>query len=47
MLATTARGDAYTFAEYQGIFALRRIRINLQSAADDAKQAAVSFKGAP
>lgn len=46
MLATTARGDAYTFAEYDGIFARAGFtRSEFHPLPPTAQQAVVSYKG--
>jgi 2-polyprenyl-3-methyl-5-hydroxy-6-metoxy-1,4-benzoquinol methylase len=46
MLATTARGDAYTFAEYQEIFAAAGFRRSeFRALPPTAQQAVVSYKG--
>jgi 2-polyprenyl-3-methyl-5-hydroxy-6-metoxy-1,4-benzoquinol methylase len=47
MLATTAHGDAYTFAEYQAIFAKAGfVRSEFHALPPTTQQAVVSFKGA-
>lgn len=46
MLASTARGDAYTFAEYEGIFARAGFaRSEFQPLPPTSQQAVVSYKG--
>ncbi len=46
MLATTARGDAYTFAEYQAIFARAGfLRSEFHALPPTTQQAVVSYKG--
>jgi hypothetical protein len=46
MLATTARGDAYTFAEYESIFAKAGFgRSEFHALPPTAQQAVVSHKG--
>jgi hypothetical protein len=46
MLATTARGDAYTFAEYQGMFARAGfLRSEFHTLPPSTQQAVVSYKG--
>ena len=46
MLATTAHGDAYTFAEYQAIFARAGFqRSEFHALPPTTQQAVVSFKG--
>jgi 2-polyprenyl-3-methyl-5-hydroxy-6-metoxy-1,4-benzoquinol methylase len=46
MLATTARGDAYTFAEYQAIFAAAGfLRSEFHALPPTTQQAVVSYKG--
>jgi hypothetical protein len=45
MLATTARGDAYTFAEFQAIFAKAGFsRSEFHALPPTTQQAVVSFK---
>jgi 2-polyprenyl-3-methyl-5-hydroxy-6-metoxy-1,4-benzoquinol methylase len=45
MLATTARGDAYTFAEYQGMFAQAGfVRSEFHALPPTTQQAVVSYK---
>jgi hypothetical protein len=45
MLATTARGDAYTFAEYQDMFTHAGFKRNeFHALAPTTQQAVVSFK---
>ena len=46
MLATTARGDAYTFAEFQAIFARAGfVRSEFHALPPTTQQAVVSYKG--
>jgi hypothetical protein len=46
MLATTARGDAYTFKEYELIFAAANfLRSEFHALPPTTQQAVVSFKG--
>jgi hypothetical protein len=46
MLATTARGDAYTFAEYQAMFARSGfLRSEFHALPPTTQQAVVSYKG--
>jgi hypothetical protein len=46
MLATTARGDAYTFGEYQQVFAkVRFLRSEFHALPPTMQQAVVSYKG--
>src|SRR5205085_9803535 len=46
MLATTARGDAYTFAEYEAIFAAAGFRRSeFHALPPTTQQAVVSYKG--
>ena len=46
MLATTARGDAYTFAEYQAMFARAGfVRSEFHALPPTTQQAVVSYKG--